>query len=96
MILNILYTNLCKKYNKGYKNSLYNKMRFISEIKFTNFNKRAWFEIINKYFEENPQKLREILYYDKDLNNNNILEILGKKYDYSLSKIKNYLISFNK
>jgi hypothetical protein len=96
MIMNILYNNLCKKYNKGYKNSLYNKMRFTSEIKFTNLNKRAWFEIINKYFEENPQKLREILYYDKDLENNNILEILGKKYDYNIAKIKNYLMSFDK
>ena len=71
-------------------------MRFTSEIKFTNLNKKAWFEIINKYFEENPQKLREILYYDKDLENNNILEILGKKYDYNIGKIKNYLLSFDK
>lgn len=96
MILNILYNNLCKKYHKGYKNSLYNKMRFTSEIKFINFNKKAWFEIINKYFEDNPEKLREILYYDKDLKNNNILEILGKKHNYNLGKIKNYLLTINK
>ena len=96
MILNILYNNLCKKHHKGYKNSLYNKMRFTSKIKFINFNKKAWFEIINKYFEDNPQKLREILYHNKELENNNILEILGKKYDYNLGKIKNYLTSFNK
>jgi hypothetical protein len=96
IILNILYNNLCKKYYKGYKNSLYNRMRFSSEIKFINFNKKAWFEIINKYFEDNPQKLREILYYNKDLKNNNILEILGKKYDYNLGKIKNYLLNIDK
>jgi len=95
-ILKELYENLCKKYNKSYKNSLYKKMCFTSEIKFMNFNKKAWFEIINKYFEENPEKLKKILYHNKDLNNNNILEILGKKYNYNLDKIKNYLINYEK
>jgi hypothetical protein len=95
-ILKELYNNLSKKYNKSYKNSLYKKMCFTSEIKFINFNKKAWFEIINKYFEENPEKLKKILYHNKDLNNNNILEILGKKYNYNLDKIKNYLINYEK
>jgi hypothetical protein len=95
-ILNIIYNNLCKKYNKTHKNSLYHKMRFTYDIKFTNLNKKAWLEIINKYFEENPQKLKKILYLDKDIKNNNISDILGKKNYYNISKIKNYLLSFDK
>jgi hypothetical protein len=95
-ILLMLYNNLCKKYSNSRKNSLYNMMRFRSEIKFVNFNKKAWYDIINKYFEDNPQKLRQILYYNKNINNNNLLEILGKKYNYDLNKIKNYLVTFDK
>ena len=94
IILNMLYTSLIDKYSKSYKNSLFNKLKFKSKIKFINFNKKAWYEIINQYFEENPQKLRQILYYNKELKNNNIIEILGKKYNFNLSKIKNYLSTF--
>ena len=90
----MLYTSLIDKYSKSYKNSLFNKLKFKSKIKFINFNKKAWYEIINQYFEENPQKLRQILYYNKELKNNNIIEILGKKYNFNLSKIKNYLSTF--
>jgi hypothetical protein len=90
-ILRELYEKLSKKYSRTHKNSLYNKMKFNSDINFFSFNKKAWFEILNRYFESNPQQLRRILYFNKDLSNNNLLEIIGKKYNYDLEKIKNYI-----
>jgi hypothetical protein len=90
-IMKELYEKLSKKYSRSRKNSLYSKMRFNSTINFFSFNKKAWFEILNRYFEANPQQLRRILYFNKDLGNNNLLEIIGKKYNYDLEKIKNYI-----
>jgi len=90
MALSELYTKLCNKYSKSYKNSLFHKMKFSSEIKFINFNKKAWKEIISKYFQENPKLLRKILYLNNNLKDEDIINILGKDYHYDINKIKNY------
>jgi hypothetical protein len=88
--LSELYTKLYHKYSKSYKNSLFHKMKFSSEIKFINFNKKAWKEIISKYFQENPKLLRKILYLNNNLKDEDIINILGKDYHYDINKIKNY------
>lgn len=90
-IMKELYEKLSKKYSRTRKNSLYNQMRFRSDINFFSFNKKAWYEILNRYFEANPQQLRRILYFNKNMGNKNLLEIIGKKYNYDLEKIKNYI-----
>ena len=100
MIMQILNNLLHAKHKKTHKNSLYTKMKFKSKIIFENFNKKAWFEIIDKYFNNNPEKLKQILYIESskrtNINSNkNILEILGKKNNYDISEIKNYIDSFN-
>jgi len=100
MIMQILNNLLHAKHKKTHKNSLYTKMKFKSKIIFENFNKKAWFEIIDKYFNNNPEKLKQILYIESSKRTNincnkNILEILGKKNNYDISEIKNYIDSFN-
>ena len=90
IVLSELYNKLYHRYSRSYKNSLFNKMKFSSEIKFVNFNKKAWKEIINKYFQENPKLLRKILYLNNNLKDEDIINILGKDYHYDINKIKNY------
>ena len=90
-ILEMMYNKLSNNYKGKIENYLYNKMKFTSKIHFINFNKKAWFEIISKYFENNPNIQRKILFLNKNISNSNILEILGNKYKYNLVKIKNYL-----
>lgn len=77
--------------SKQHKSILYNKMKFHSKIEFINFNKKAWSEIIKKFFDSNKVLLDKILYLNKDSSNSNIIDILGTKYQYDLTKIKNYL-----
>ena len=91
-IMEILYEKLSEKYKKTYKKSLYYQMKFNTKIIFINFNKKAWFEIIKKYFNNNPHVYRKILYYNKNINNKNIVELLGEKYQYNIKKIKNYFL----
>ena len=83
-ILSIMYEKLNKRYSKK---SLYNKMKFTTEINFISFNKKAWHEIINSYFKENPNLLKKILLTNKL----KISEILGKNFNYDLKKIMNYV-----
>jgi len=80
---------LNKKYINSNKNHVYNIIKFNSKIEFINFNKIAWNEIINKYFEDNPDKLKNILIHNKS--NKNILEILEKPNNYDIKKLRNYL-----
>ena len=98
IVLEEIYNKLCNKYKKTHKNSLFNKMKFKTPIKFINFNKKAWEEIINRFFREHPQMLRKIMYSNKNIRINNISEILGKEHNYNLQKIKKYIenISENK
>jgi hypothetical protein len=88
-ILSILYEKLSNKYQYSHKDSLYKKMCFTSKIYFLNFNKKAWFEIIKKYFENNPLHIKRIKYLNKNIKDSNIIEIIGK--NYNIDKIKNYL-----
>lgn len=88
-IMLLLNNLLNKKYINSPKDSIYNMIKFNSKIEFINFNKIAWNEIINKYFENNPDKLKNILIHNKS--NKNILEILEKPNDYNIKKLRNYL-----
>ena len=88
-ILSILYDKLSNKYLHSHKDSFYKKMCFTSTIYFKNFNKKAWFEIIKKYFENNPQKITKIKYLNKNITDSNIIEIMGK--NINIDKIKDYL-----
>ena len=90
-ILNELYLGLSKKYARRSKDSLYRKIKFNSDIEFINFNKIAWFEIINKFFKNNPNMIRHILYNENNINNSKLLEILGDKYEYDINRIKDYI-----
>jgi hypothetical protein len=66
-------------------------MRFHSKIKFFSFNKKAWLEIINKFFQSRPLLLQKIMYMNKDLSDKDIINMLGYEHNYNLTKIKNYL-----
>ena len=93
-IMSSLNNLLNKKYITSYKDPIYNMIKFNSKIEFINFNKIAWNEIINKYFENNPDKLKNILIHKKS--NKNILEILEKPNDYGIEKLRNYLEKYKR
>lgn len=86
---------LFMKMSKRHKGPLYNKMKFQSKINFINFNKKAWYEVINHFFKERPKLFEKIMYLNKNLSNNEIINIIGEKNNYNLTKIKNYLENIN-
>ena len=74
---------------KYMRESFYDKIRFHKIIKFKSFNRIAWFEILDSYFEKNPfiyKKLKDINKLNKNFNN--LVNIINKKND--LYKFKNY------
>jgi hypothetical protein len=91
IVLKELYQKLCDKYKRVHNKSLFHKMAFSSDIKFINFNKKAWKEIIKYFFQNNPNILRKVMYLNKNITNDNLYEILGKEHEYDLNKIKNYI-----
>ena len=82
--------------SKNHKSHTYNKMKFHSKINFVNFNKKAWHEIIKYFFTSHPELLQKIVFLNKNSKNNNILDILERKYNRDLSKIKDYLENLEK
>lgn len=92
----LILKELYEEMNKNHKGILYNKIKFNSPIHFTNINKKAWLEIIENFFENRPELLEKILYLDRNSTNNDILNIIGEKYNYKLNKIKNYLENIKK
>ena len=92
--LKLIHDKLHEKYStlRGKEVELYMKMKFHHPIQFFSFNKVAWFEIIQKFFSNNPMMLTKILYFNKDLRNSDIISILGEEYNYDLQKLKNYLV----
>jgi hypothetical protein len=91
IVLKELYEKLCDKYKRTHKKSIFHKMAFRSDIKFINFNKKAWKEIIKYFFQNNPNILRKVIYLNKNITNDNLYEILGREHNYNLNKIKNYI-----
>jgi len=92
--MQILNEKLGEKYNnpKSIEGELHMKMKFHHPIHFFSFNKKAWYEIINNFFIDNPMILKKLLYFNKDLRNSNIMSILGQEHDYDIEKLKNYLV----
>ena len=90
-----LLKTLYEKISFKHKGALYDKMRFHSKIKFFSFNKKAWLEIINKFFQSRPLLLQKIMYMNKDLSDKDIINMLGYEHNYNLTKIKNYLENIN-
>ena len=92
--LKLIHDKMHEKYStlRGKEVELYMKMKFHHPIQFFSFNKIAWFEIIQKFFSNNPMMLTKILYFNKDLRNSDIISILGEEYNYDLQKLKNYLV----
>jgi hypothetical protein len=84
------------KMSKNHKSHTYNKMKFHSKINFINFNRKAWHEIIQYFFTAHPDLLKKITFLNKNSKNNNILDILERKYNRDLSKIKDYLENLEK
>jgi hypothetical protein len=105
-VLQYIYENLMHKYNQLYisPNTIYQKIRYKSPINFINFNKIAWKEILNIYFEKNPFLLKKLKSYESKKNTPNnqnkitnkmIIDIYGEKYQYNLEKMKNYIKNLN-
>lgn len=90
-----LLKTLYEKISLNHKGTLYDKMRFHSKINFFSFNKKAWLEIINKFFQSRPLLLQKIMYMNKDLSDKDIINMLGYEHNYNLTKIKNYLENIN-
>ena len=90
-----LLKTLYEKISFKHKGTLYDKMRFHSKINFFSFNKKAWLEIINKFFQSRPLLLQKIMYMNKDLSDKDIINMLGYQHNYDLTKIKNYLEDIN-
>ena len=91
MHTSLILEELYNKTSKNHKGPLYNKMKYHHHINFINFNKKAWIEIINIFFKKRPKLLEKILYLNKDISNTEMINMIGKKNSYNLSKIKNYL-----
>ena len=92
--LKLIHDAMHEKYSllQNKEQELYIKMKFHHPINFFSFNKIAWFEIIHKFFSTNPMILRKLLYFNKDLRNSDIINVLGNQYSYDLKKLKNYLV----
>jgi len=59
-ILRILYDKMIEKYSKRHSTLLYNKMKFISDIEFVNFNKKAFNEISNFHIKNKMTKMTNV------------------------------------
>jgi len=87
LFLSEFYNNMDKKYEK---NVMYEKLRFSSIINFKSFNRIAWFEILNSYFNKNPFLYKKLLANNlSNINFNNLINIINKKNN--LNKFKNYI-----
>ena len=95
--LKLIHDKMHEKYSllEEKEQELYIKMKFHHPVDFFSFNKIAWFEIIHKFFSNNPMMLRKLLYFNKDLRNSDIINVLGDKYNYDLKKLKNYLVEIH-
>ena len=107
-IMEDIYESLTYKYQQLYPKSvtIYQKIRYKSPINFINFNKIAWKEILNIYFNKNLFLLKKLKSYENKKNdisnktnkitNKMIINIYGEKYQYNLEKMKNYIKNLNK
>jgi hypothetical protein len=91
-IMKILNDNLNKKYNYSRKGSFYRNIAFTSEIIFKNFNKIAWQQIIEKYFNNNPHVYRKFMYNKNKTLNGDLKKIFDKNKSYNLTKIRKILL----
>ena len=78
--------------NRKYiNNSFYDIIKFKNIVDFESFNKIAWFEILDSYFEKNPFVYKKLIESSKSNKNfNNIINIINKKNN--SGKIKNYIM----
>lgn len=90
-ILNILYNQLNHRYSHNRKGSLYRNMSFKSSISFESFNKIAWKAIISKYFNNNPDIYRKIMYKKNKISDINIVKVFNRNTPYDIEKIKKIL-----
>jgi len=90
-ILKILNKELNNKYRHSNGRSIYKKLAFKTDISFESFNKIAWKTIISKYFDNNPDIYRKIMYKKNKVSMNDIQKIFNKNIQYDIEKIKKIL-----
>lgn len=89
--IKIIHDTLHLKW-KTSRNKVYKEIKYKKNITFFNFNKKAWFEIIQKLFEIYPKKMYKILNIkDKNGLTDEIIQIMGNKYNFDIYFIKNYI-----
>jgi hypothetical protein len=89
--MKLLHDKLHLKW-KNSRSNVYKILKFKNEVLFFNFNKKAWFEIIRKFFEIYPQKIYKILNIKNKVEiTDDLINIMGKEHNFNISYIKNYI-----
>jgi hypothetical protein len=90
-ILKVLNHELNNKYSHSRGGSIYKKLAFKTDISFESFNKIAWKTIVSKYFDNNPDIYRKIMYKKNKVSMSDIQKIFNKNIQYDIEKIKKIL-----
>ncbi len=93
MVFEKIYSRLHKRF-KPYP--LYQKLSFQKpKMKFISLNKKAWYNIFTDYLIRNPTVYRE-LSDKKKLNDNDVVKVLGKKYEQNVQRVKSFIQNIQK
>lgn len=93
MVFEKIYNRLHKRF-KPYP--LYQKLSFQKPtMKFISLNKKAWYNIFTDYLIRNPTVYRK-LSNKKQLNDNDVVRVLGKKYQQNVQRVKSFIHNISK
>jgi hypothetical protein len=93
MVFEKIFNRLHKRF-KPYP--LYQKLSFQKpNMKFISLNKKAWYNIFTDYLIRNPTVYRE-LSNKKELNDQDIVKVLGNKYQQNVKRVKSYIHNIHK
>ncbi len=96
MVFEMIYRRLDLKYRK---NKIYDELCFKDrKMKFESLNRKTWLQIFTDFLLQNPsyyRKLKEKENKNKEIKNEDIINVLGPRYNHNINRIKHYMKKFN-